>query len=306
MKGFLEKAKEDEYLALAAEHAQKRLTEAQSELQQEQSAVPPPIEESVLLLKASATILVSVGVVPLVLLPFYEHGFSWWAQGARLFVHTSFDLPRLSLQFGFALRFPNFEQPRLAVQLAFGVILVVLQLSVRLGKWLLWAFAPEFRVVDAKPGVVEVLTFNSLSEVSWKPFRSPLELFQGVVEAVRMRWTDAVDEVATSLKKRLGGEKLVGCLSHALVGAGLVFGVFPLYVFATTPSRQKTFSHEEGDVEVEDFCASEDSTSFHKLVCKDNKHVSSSAMVTACMRSGPWLRALDFSNSSNLSGEFRS
>jgi hypothetical protein len=144
---------------------------------------PPPIVESVLLLKAMATLFVSVAVVPLLLLPLYQQGFSWWGEGALLFMDTSFDFPRLGIQFKFAFGVPKFPQIRMRVQLVVGIILVALQLLVRLVKWLLWAYIQEVRASDSEPGAMELSMLSIVSAVSWHPFRLPMEVLQGTLQS---------------------------------------------------------------------------------------------------------------------------
>jgi hypothetical protein len=144
---------------------------------------PPPIVESVLLLKAMATLFVSVAVVPLLLLPLYQQGFSWWGKGALLFMDTSFDFPRLGIQFKFAFGVPKFPQIRMRVQLVVGVILVALQLLVRLVKWLLWAYTQVIRASESEPGALESRMISLVSAVSWQPFRLPMEFLQGTLQS---------------------------------------------------------------------------------------------------------------------------
>ena len=205
-----------------------------------------------------ATLFVSVAVVPLLLLQLYQQGFSWWGKGALLFMDTSFDFPRLGIQFKFAFGVPKFPQIRMRVQLVVGVILVCLQLLVRLVKWLLWACTQEIRASESEPGALESRMISLVSAVSWQPFRLPMEFLQGTLQS------KTLEQARTS--------------------------------------RLKTFSVKEGDVDIEDHCNSEDASMFNKIVCRGNELVVSRGIYAVCMRSGPWLLGVDFSNSTRLMG----
>ena len=60
--------------------------------------------------------------------------------------------------------------------------------------------------------------------------------------------------------------------------------------------RQKTFSSDIGDVDIEAFCGSEDAMSIRRVVCVDNLQVTGRAfdMIT---HQCPWLVEVDLSGS---------
>mmetsp|Transcript_17479 Transcript_17479/g.20592 ORF Transcript_17479/g.20592 Transcript_17479/m.20592 type:complete len:1167 (-) Transcript_17479:547-4047(-) len=91
---------------------------------------PIHITETVFSLKASATQLVSLSMLSLLFLPFLT-GDLTWTEGAKHYVDFAFDLPQLVLQFKYTFKWPDFEQPRLAFQLALGVLIAVLQFVFR-------------------------------------------------------------------------------------------------------------------------------------------------------------------------------
>jgi hypothetical protein len=94
---------------------------------------PVSIEETVFALKASTTQLVSVLVLSFIFLPIFSD-FSEWRRYAREFLSFSLSVPRLRLMFEYTFSWPEFEQPRLSVQLAIGVMITAIQVAFRLCK----------------------------------------------------------------------------------------------------------------------------------------------------------------------------
>jgi hypothetical protein len=98
---------------------------------------PLSIEETVFSLKASTTQLVSVLILSFTFLPFYEEGFSRWLHYAGQFFNFALSLPKLHLMFSYTFSWPHFEQPRLSVQLALGVVVALIHLLFRIIKRIL-------------------------------------------------------------------------------------------------------------------------------------------------------------------------
>ena len=136
--------------------------------------LPAAFGETVFSLKAMATLLVSVMMLSMKLLPFYDKGTAWWAQGARLFLYGAFDFPSIfRVQFALAFAWPHFQQPRLSLQLAAGLFIVALQLFGRAAKWLLWRFAADLRLESPEPQAGERWLVWAFALASYLPFRLP-------------------------------------------------------------------------------------------------------------------------------------
>ena len=268
---------------------------------------PVHLGESIFALKAATTQLVSVVVMLLVLVPFYKLGFGWWGEGAgHLLGGVLFDLPQLRLQFAVLLSWPEFQQPRLAVAFAVGLLLAALQQALRLGKWVLWRFGTRHAGV-AQIGVVEARLEHALALTSWLPSRFASDLLQSAIDVA---WAERGDNVGRALKFLLGKNELQdkntcsyvarsAAATCAVAGAS-VGGCIPLFV-ATMRPREKVFGASDGDVEVEEFCSSEQSMGFRSASCTGNMQVVK-ALATLGGRC-PWIVHVDFSGCENLESD---
>ena len=269
--------------------------------------LPPPFAESVFLLKAMATLVVSVSAISLRLLPFYERGFTWWAKGASLLFSDSFDVPRMRLQLALTLSFPNFEQPRLSIQMAVGALLAAIYMLVSAGEWLLWKFAQELRASEASPGLIEKGFMGLLSVSSWLIFRWPMELLQALLGNSKRSWKDTVDVTESCISCESSTLNAPAPVTHAaascLIGSAALGGCIPVYLLTTTTSKAKRFDDDTGDVDVIDYTDKEDAMAVDKIFCVDNYLVAKLAFVVISSRC-PWVVVVDFSGCPNLEGYY--
>jgi hypothetical protein len=263
--------------------------------------VPAAFNETVFSLKAMATLLVSITVLSMKLLPFYDKGTAWWAQGARLFLFDTFDFPGIyRIQFTLAFAWPHFQQPHLGFQLAAGLFLVALQLFGRAAKWLLWRYAADLKLESPDPQAGEQRLVWAFSAVSWLPFRRPMEVAQAALNAVR----EAHEPVKKALIKQLqlkddsNAHNLAASCAVATVTAG---GCLPLALAWQQP-RQKSFGTAAGDDDVELFCSQEGAMAFRAVVCKQNNQVTGLSLRLLTGRC-PWIVSVDFSDCSQMDGE---
>ena len=223
--------------------------------------------------------LVSVTILSMHLLPFYDKGAAWWSQGAQLFLLRTFDLPELfRVQFALAFDWPRFRQPRLSFQLAAGLLLLVLQLLFRFGKWLLRRFAADLRLEATKPQREERRLMRSFALGSWLPFRKPMEVVQTTLESTWEVWKDQLSSKGVTTTQRVG----------ALCVAG-------------TKPQTKTFGGDAGDDDVVTFCNQEGCVAFRTVVMISplTTGLSLQHLTQRC----PWLVTFDFSNCKSMNGE---
>jgi len=240
---------------------------------------PVEFNETVFALKATATMLVSVTILSMHLLPFYDKGAAWWSQGAQLFLLRTFDLPELfRVQFALAFDWPRFRQPRLSFQLAAGLLLLVLQLLFRFGKWLLRRFAVDLRLEATKPQREERRLMRSFALGSWLPFRKPMEVVQTTLGSTWEVWKDQLSSKGVTTTQRVG----------ALCVAG-------------TKPQTKTFGGDAGDDDVVTFCNQEGCMAFRNVVMISplTTGLSLQHLTQRC----PWLVTIDFSNCKSMNGE---
>lgn len=231
----------------------------------------PPFDETVLILKAAATQLISVSVLCFSLLPLYEHGFSWWEEGARQFVLGSFDYAVIIPQFSVSFGWPQFSQPRVQFQFAIGLLVLVMKYLIKIGKWFLFTFANEMTLPSVSPGTWEIKLLKSFSGVTWQLFRAPMEIIQFAVEKL-------IREVSEKISSR-----------DYLVGSGMIMFAFPLIVFYSFRNgRTKTLQSSSGDNEVIALTRSEDSMSiiYLELFGKGTTLLSLEVIKTSC----PWIK----------------
>jgi hypothetical protein len=242
-----------------------------------------------------ATLLVSVLVLSMNLLPFYDEGADWWTQGAQLFLFSTFNLPDIfRVQFSLAFAWPRFEQPRLGFQLAAGLFIYALQLFIRAGKWLLWRYAADLRLKSPEPQAGEQRLMRAFALGSWQPFRRPMEVAQAALENVREAQAPAKKVLAEWFK----AQNLAAC-AVATVTAG---GCLPLWIAWLHP-REKIFGPAAGDDDVVAFCSQEGAMAFQAVVCEKNNQVTGLSLQHLAQRC-PWLVRLDFHMCVNMKGEF--
>jgi hypothetical protein len=243
------------------------MTSQSSETEKTLNIKPPPFTETVLMLKAAATQLISIMVLSLVLLPLFDEGFSFWDQGAEKFVFTNFNFPKLSVQFSVSFSWPKFEQPHLQIQLAFGFLLTGLLYFIKYGKWFMLRYATSISMDKKVPEEWETLMLNIFSSITWKVFRMPMTQIQLSIERLMLEM---------SLKWE----------SKDYQGFGIMlFSAFPLIMYYSYQFPfTKTMPSNSGNNEVITFCKSEDSMSVQviELLGKGTTLASINAVIGSC------------------------
>ena len=296
---------------------------------------PAPFNETVFQLKASATQLVSIVVLVLYLLPLYSEGFAWWGEGARRFLGVSvMDFPRLRVHLALALEWPDFQLPRMSIQFAVGALLIVVQLLLRWGKKAVWHVAMHLHM-DPQPGSMEKHVLRVLAWSSWTPARYPTEVVQAALGAVD--WRNAVarlqawrqgarqdgrnsagassSEAGAPTTSKVSSPRRLSVVARAAEEAassgdtaaaprtlsclGATAGCSTL-----VKARRKTFSKNDGDVDVKAFTDIEEAMSFRRMECVDNLQVTGRALDMITFQC-PWLVEVDFSGCKNVQGECR-
>jgi hypothetical protein len=265
---------------------------------------PVPFVETVFVLKAATTQLISVAVLCFLFLPLYELGFSWWKEGASLFLFENFDLPSLRFRFTYSLSWPHFEQPRLGIQLALGIFLIGTHSILKITKRLLILHQELVNFENIHPGYFEELVINVFSQCSWRPFRSPMDGAQTSFEAVPslghtrfVMWfygyADEWDIKPYSKRPNKRKACLTECLIMTVVGIPLYVGAFCYYLFLPD-NRIKHFGMGTNDQDVLDFANSEESMGYKGAQfdegCNAKNH---SVLFYRC----PWLRVSNFVSS---------
>jgi predicted nucleic acid-binding Zn-ribbon protein len=232
---------------------------------------PPAFDETVLTLKASTTQLISVVILGFLLVPFYDSGLSWWGNGAKQFVFTGFDFPQFHLQFSVSFSWPKFSQPRLGVQLATGVFLLIVQYLIKIGKWLLINFSSHIVMPNTTPDYWEYLMLQFFAGATWHFFRAPMEIAECALGQYHVNMQRA----------KKSGDQME-------VLKAVLFFVPLLAYYAINRPRVKTMPHQSGDNEVLDFCHSEDSMAVRSIeLLGENTTTFSVQVVSKCC---PWMK----------------
>jgi len=281
---------------------------------------PILITETVLSLKASATQLVSVSMLSLVLLPFLTSDLSW-SEGASQYLSLAFDLPQLVRPF---FEWPKFQQPRLSFQLALGLTIAVLQLILRFCKRRLVKYSSFLTmpkqnkdssfIIKFERGINQVVIFTS-----WGFFHRLMMTAQAASEASYSRLIDLFYFMADLTKNRLFLK--IGFFFFSIVGS-FVWVVLGLWMLTSAQSlflivgyclfsfmnpvgwylifinyffieflfskRTKYFGGESSDKEILDFSLSEDSMYFDRIYIRIKCQVDKKTLSIVEKRC-PWL-----------------
>jgi hypothetical protein len=261
---------------------------------------PVPFVETVFVLKAAATQLVSVAVLCFLLLPLYEYGFKWWTEGASLFVYTNFDLPSLRLRFSYTLSWPEFEQPRLQIQLAMGVFLIGIHSILKITKRVILMRQEYVNFDEIIPGFYEELVVSVLSQCSWRPFRSPMDGAQTALEVVMslthtrfVMWFYSYKDAWLIQPYAERSNKRKACLAEwlivSMVGLPLFISAFIYYLFVS--KRAKHFGVGTADEDIIKFTETEDCMVFTDVVIDEGcKATDFSVLQIRC----PWIEVSRF------------
>jgi hypothetical protein len=262
----------------------------------------PPTDETVLILKASSTQLISVVIMALLLLPLYEQGFNWWDEGANQFIYSNFDLPRLKLQLSVSFSWPRFSQPKLALQLAVGLMILFVQFLIKFGKWFLFTFSSVFALSDKVPDYWERNMLLFFSNGTWRLFRAPTEISQCVMERLS-RDVVLFNNDDDSKKKNQDSELLVQGNNGTTTTttsmmlkqiAGMVNSCLksiPLFfLYCIQSPRLKAIPLDSGDNEVLGFCKSENSMAYRsiELIGEGTTSLSLQSIHQCC----PWIKVV--------------
>lgn len=214
--------------------------------------------EAIVMVQASATVLVSVVVLSFIFLPFYEKGFGFWTHGTSRFLTANYHLPSLLEQSENFFSWPDFEQQKLNIQFALGLMLLAVFAVMRCSKWLLAAV--EVPIKSSTPGVWERTLMATFSNMTWRPLREPVEILSTLLEQC-MSMITAVKEHDSH------------CCS---LGYHMCW------------SRVKVFRAGTNDADVIEFTDSDDATSYKQVQFDRGNHASLKALGVVSMRC-PWI-----------------
>jgi ankyrin repeat protein len=247
---------------------------------------PPPFDETVFSLKASATQLVSIIVLSFLLLPFYHNRYAWGAI-IQNFVFVNFNLPNLILQFSISFSWPDFDQPRLQVQLLIGITLTFLQYITKFGKFLLCTYENSNMMSNNKPGFWEILMMKLFSGITWQVFGKPMDL-------IRSSW----ERLSSEVRRR----KMQTPNDYGVVIAKIVSAFPMLLYYSYQYPLVKTMNELSGDIEVFTFCNSEASMAVRSIELIGNRTTLSSLEIV--QRSCPWITVTKLKISPTESSSF--
>lgn len=135
---------------------------------------------------------------------------------------------------------PQFEQPKLGIQMILGSFLVVLQVLFKFLKVVLRAHHRRIRLPSIEPLKWEQRALGALSWTSWKLFGNAMDACKAAVDTTLEEARAQVSEADTKLETAF----LMACFFF-----GTITLVLPLY-YGITKSKQKTFAPDCGNDDV--------------------------------------------------------
>ena len=123
--------------------------------------------------------LVAGVVICFKLLGFYQG--QRYSEATNSFVGGAFDLfdiPALRLQLDLSFSWPEFPQPRLALQLSIGLFVLSLSLVLKVIKLVQRYSAGLLRFSRATPSVSERRMVHALAWCTWRPFGAAMDAYK--------------------------------------------------------------------------------------------------------------------------------